>query len=184
MEGGGEVDFERLYQRLAAAEQALVDAAQAGDQRREQILRARGEALAKSRADEEHISLTVMAFQLGGARYGVPFVNLDQIVECDRLCPLQGAPRAVLGAMAVRSGIVPVLDLRVVLGLASGPLSDLRFVLVVSAGPERFGLAVEETHGALGFQARQLRAPPGAPFSALSLEGLLVIDVARLVVPP
>ena len=179
-----QVDFELLYQRLAVAEQALADAAEAGDQRREQILRARGEALARARSEEEHISLTVMAFRLGGARYGVPFESLDQIVECERLCPLQGAPRAVLGALAVRAGIVPVLDLRVVLGLAGGPLADLRFVLVVSTGSERFGLAVEETDGALGFQARQLRAPPASPFSALSLDGLLVLDVARLSVAP
>ncbi len=179
-----QVDFERLYQRLAAAEQSLADAAEAGDQRREEILLVRGEALARARAQDEHISLTVMAFRLAGGRYGVPFERLDQIVECDRLCPLQGAPRGVLGALAVRAGIVPVLDLRVVLGLANGPLADLRFVLVVSAGDERFGLAVEETDGAVGFQASQLRAAPTAPFSALSLDGLLVIDVARLVVPP
>lgn len=180
----GEVDFARLYQRLAAAEQALADAAQAGDQRRESVLRARGESLARARSEAEQISLTVMAFSLGGGRYGVPFDQLDQIVECTQLCPLQGAPRAVLGALAVRAGIVPVLDLRVVLGLAGGPLSDLRFVLVVVAGEERFGLAVEQTDGAVGFEARQLRPSPGAPFSALSLDGLLVLDVERLTVPP
>lgn len=179
----GEVDFARLYQRLAAAEQALLEAAEAGDLRREAVLLARAESLARARSESEQISLTVMAFTLGGGRYGVPFASIDQIVECTGLCPLQGAPRAVLGALAVRAGIVPVLDLRVVLGLAGGPLSDLRFVLVVSAGDERFGLAVEQTDGALGFQARQLRPAPGAPFSALSLDGLLVLDVDRLVVP-
>lgn len=179
-----EVDFERLYARLSAAEQALADAAEAGEARRESILRARGEALAVARAEAEHISLTVMAFRLGGARYGVPFTQLDQIVECQNLCPLHGAPRAVLGALAVRAGIVPVLDLRVVLGLASGPLSDLRFVLVVSTGPERFGIAVEETDGALGLQAKQLRPAPAAPFSALTVDGLLVLDVARLALSP
>lgn len=176
------LDFERLYQRLAAAEQALQETVEAGDERREAVLLARAEALAKARTEAEQISLTVMAFTLGGGRYGVPFANLDQIVECTQLCPLQGAPRAVLGAQAVRAGIVPVLDLRVVLGLAGGPLSDLRFVLVVVSGQERFGLAVEQTDGALGFQARQLRPGPGAPFSALTLDGLLVLDVDRLVV--
>lgn len=179
----GTVDFERLYERLAAAEQALADTIEASDARREAVLLARGEALAKARSEAEQISLTVMSFTLGGGRYGVPFANLDQIVECAQLCPLQGAPRAVLGAQAVRSGIVPVLDLRVVLGLTGGPLSDLRFVLVVASGQERFGLAVEQTDGAVGFQASQLRPPPSSPFSALSLDGLLVIDVDRLVVP-
>lgn len=178
------VDFSRLYQRLTAAEQALLDAAESAGERREAILRARAETLAKARADEEQISLTVMAFRLGGGRYGVPFADLEQIVECQHLCPLHGAPRAVLGALAVRAGIVPVLDLRVVLGLASGPLADLRLVLVVSVRGERFGLAVEDTEGSVGFQARQLRAGPGAPFSALSLDGLLVLEPARLTVAP
>ena len=178
------VDFERLYQRLAAAEQALVDAAEAGEQRRESILRARAEALSTARAEAAQISLTVMAFRLSGARYGVPFTQLDQIVECQNLCPLHGAPRAVLGALAVRAGIVPVLDLRVVLGLGGGPLADLRFVLVVSTGTERFGVAVEETDGALGLQARELRPPPSAPYSAMTVDGLLVLDVARLSISP
>lgn len=176
------VDFERLYRRLSAAEQALQETAEAGDQRRESVLLARAESLAKARTEAEENSLTVMAFTLAGGRYGVPFGHLDQIVECTQLCPLHGSPPAVLGAMAVRAGIVAVLDLRVMLGLAGGPLADLRFVLVVSAGSERFGLAVEQTDGAMGFQARQLRPPPGPPFSALTVDGLLVLDVERLTV--
>lgn len=179
-----EVDFARLFARLDAAELALAGASEADGQRRERVLLQRAEALARAHAQTQQVSLTVMSFSLGGGRYGVPFAHLDQIVECANLCPLHGAPRAVLGALAVRAGIIPVLDLRVVLGLSGGSLSDLRFVLVVSSGPERFGLAVEQTEGAQAFEERQLRPPPGAPFKALSLDGLLVLDVDHLVINP
>lgn len=179
-----ELDFSRLFARLDAAAQALAEDTDADGARRERVLLERAEALARARADAQQISLTVMSFSLGGGRYGVPFAHLDQIVECASLCPLHGAPRAVLGALAVRAGIIPVLDLRVVLGLSGGSLSDLRFVLVVTSGPERFGLAVEQTEGAQAYEERQLRPPPGAPFSALSLDGLLVLDVDRLALTP
>lgn len=182
MSDGG-VDFQRLYARLEAAERALDDTAAASDAHREAVLRMRAETLARAREEAAVDAVTVMAFRLGTARYGVPFEALDQVVECTGLCPLPGAPRAVLGALATRGGIVPVLDLGVLLGTAAAGLDDLQLVLVVMVGDERFGLAVEDTEGALDLERRQLRAPGPGPFTAMHADGLLVLDVANLTVP-
>ncbi|MBE2253394.1 MAG: chemotaxis protein CheW [Myxococcus sp.] len=174
----GRVDFARLYERLAEAEQALAN--EDSPARREAVLSARAQALARPRAEAAQLSLTVMAFTVAARRLAVPFSVLEQVVECRQLCALPRAPRGVLGALAVRTGVVPVLDLRVMLALPELPLADLQFVLVVSAGDERFGLAVEETHGAMGFEAHQLLPPPGPPFRAATTGGVLVLDVDRL----
>lgn len=172
------VDFEGLYQRLAAAERALHEP---DDEAREALLQRRVQALARAREAAPEVALTVLAFRLAGERWGVRLTELEQVVECAGLCPLPGAPPAVLGALSVRAGIVPVLDLRALLGLAGGPLSNLAFVVVLVAGAERFGLAVEDTEGAVGLQADQLVAAPAGPFAAATREGLKVLDPGRLV---
>lgn len=177
---GAQVDFERLYERLDAAERALEEAEAAAEQRRAEILTERAQAIGLARRQIEPGTLTVMAFTVAGGRYAVPFDRLDQVVECAGLCVLPKVPAAVLGALVVRTGIVAVLDLKVLLGLAERDLSDLRVVLVLKDGGERFGLAVEATEGALELPVKALRPAPPGPYTGLADDGLLVLDVPRL----
>ncbi len=174
------VDFAELYARLDAAERALEQSEEAAERRRAEILQERALAIGQSRRQAEPGTLAVMSFTVAGARYAVPFDRLDQVVECAGLCGLPKVPEAVLGALVVRTGIVAVLDPKVLLGLAERDLSDLRVVLVLKDGGERFGLAVEATEGALELPLKSLKAPPAGPYTGLADDGLLVLDVPRL----
>jgi purine-binding chemotaxis protein CheW len=152
------------------------------EQRRE-VLEARARALAESRVHEQPEMVTVLAFQVGGERYAVPIERVDHVLESRGLCPLPGAPRYVLGALGSRSRVVPVLDLRQMLGLEGGGMADLSKVIVVEVAEEFFGLAAELVDGRQELLRSTLSAPAVGPFQFLTLDRLAVLDLEQLAHP-
>ncbi|MBI5548438.1 MAG: chemotaxis protein CheW [Deltaproteobacteria bacterium] len=177
--------FEELYRRLEEAERALARGAQISPEERQKILAERARSLASSR-EEERVArerLEVVAFRVGGERYAVPIGAVDEILDIKGLCPLLGAPHHVLGALVARSRIVPVLDLRQLLGLEGGGMSDLSKVVAVAEGEELLGLAVEDVEGKLELPRPDGPSSSTGPFLFVTAERLAVLDVARLIEP-
>jgi purine-binding chemotaxis protein CheW len=85
----------------------------------------------------------------------------------------------VLGALVSRSRVVSVLDLRQVLGLEGGGMADLTRVVVVEAADECFGLAAEEVEGRLELPLAELSPAPPGPFTHLTRERLMVLDLEQ-----
>jgi len=128
------------------------------------------------RLDEAERALT----RVGGERYAVPIAEVDEVLEIKGLFPLLGAPRQLLGAIVARSRLIPVLDLRQLLGLEGGGMSDLTRVVAVGRGDELFGLAVEEVEGKLELRAEGWQRPLAGPFVHVTADRLAVLDLARL----
>ncbi|MCY1034438.1 chemotaxis protein CheW [Corallococcus sp. BB11-1] len=148
--------------------------------RRREVLHTRAVALANSRHETRQEVVTVLAFQVGGERYAVRIEMVDHVLEARGMCALPGAPRHVLGALVSRSRIVPVLDLRQLLGLEGGGMSDLSKVLVVEVEDEAFGLAAEVVDGRKELPRAELSQPPPGPFLFLTPDRLTVLDLTQL----
>lgn len=174
------IDFTELYRRLDETQTVLERGQAVTPERRAEVLAQRARALAGSRQEARREVLHVLAFRVGGERYGVPLETVDHVLESRGLCPLPGAARHVLGALVSRSRVVPVLDLRQLLGLEGGGMSDLSRVVVVEAQGEAFGLAAEEVEGRLELARAELSRPPPGPFLHLTPDRRTVLDVERL----
>jgi purine-binding chemotaxis protein CheW len=176
--------FEALYKRLEEAERTLARGADLSPDERGKILSERALALAGTREQTRARSpMEVVAFKVGGERYAVPIEKVDEILEIKGLCPLLGAPRHVLGAMVARSRVLAVLDLRQVLGLSGGGMSDLTKVVAVLEGEELFGIAVEEVEGKLELDRPDHPVQTPGPFLFVSADRLAVLDLAGLSEP-
>ena len=175
-----QVNFAELYQRLDEARAVLERGQSVNAEHRREVLAARAKALAGSREEVRQQLLSVLAFQVGGERYAVPLAAVDHVLEARGLCPLPGAPRQVLGALVSRSRVVAVLDLRQLLGLEGGGMSDLTRVVVVDVGEEAFGLAAELVDGRLELPIVELMRPPPGPFAHLGPNRLTILDLEQL----
>ncbi len=176
-------NFEKLYQRLEEAERALSHDGAASPEERARILSERAGALAGARAQAAAPALEVLAFRVGGERYAVPIEEVDEVLEIRGLCGLLGAPRHVLGAVVARSRVLPVLDLRSLLGLEGGGMTDLTKVVAVGRGDDLFGLAAEEVEGRLALPRSSGARPLAGPFSFITADRLAVLDLALLGAP-
>jgi purine-binding chemotaxis protein CheW len=147
------------------------------------VLSIRAKALAGSREQVRPEVLIVLVFQVGGERYGVLIEQVDHVLESRGLCMLPGAPRHVMGALVSRSRVVPVLDLRQLLGLEGGGMSDLAKVVVVDVAGDAFGIAAEVVDGRQELLRSTLSQPPPGPFMFLTPDRLTVLDVVQLGAP-
>lgn len=175
----GAVDFDALHRRLDEAEARLAGDA-GGEERRREVLEARARAIAGTREALRAESEPVLAFTVGGERYAVEVEAVSQVLEARGLQPLVASPPWLLGAMVARTRVVPVLDLRQLLGLAGGGMSDLGKVIVVEHAGEVFGIAAEALEGRLEVARAGLEPASAGPFRWVAPDRLALLDLARL----
>jgi purine-binding chemotaxis protein CheW len=79
---------------------------------------------------------TVLVFALDDSLYALPLPSVERVIRAVEITALPGAPRIVLGVIDARGRIIPVLDIRMRLGLPERELAcDDRFI--VARGAER-----------------------------------------------
>ncbi|UJR80101.1 chemotaxis protein CheW [Sandaracinus amylolyticus] len=84
----------------------------------------------------------VVRFRVASAQLAIAAEHVDEIVPCETPTIVPGVPAHVAGIVAVRGDAVPLLDLRIFLGLGDAVRSEDREprVLVVRAAGYRVGL--------------------------------------------
>ena len=177
----GPVDFAALERQLGQAEAALAGAA--GPEARRRVLEERARLIADSRDATEVESVPVVAFQVGGERYAVDVAAVFQVIEARGLSPLPASPPWLLGAVVARTRVVPVLDLRQLLGLEGGGMCDLAKVVVVEEQGEAFGLAAESLEGRLDDPRDRLTPTASGPFVWIAPDRLALLDLGKLGAP-
>jgi len=173
------VDFGALHRRLDEAEARLAGDA-GGEVRRREVLAERARTIAGSRETARAESEPVLAFTVGGERYAVAVEAVSQVLEARGLQPLLAAPPWLLGAMVARTRVVPVLDLRQLLGLSGGGMIDLGKVIVVEHEGEAFGIAAEALEGRLEVPRAGLAPAAAGPFHWVAPDRLALLDLGRL----
>lgn len=157
----------------------------AGDDRarRQRILEERARAAARIPREDRSEGDRVLAFRVGGERYAVEAAAVSVVLDAAALGPLVGAPPWLLGAALARSRIVPVLDLRPLLGLRGGGMSDLTRIVVVDRDGDVFGLAVEALDGERELVFEAAGAAAFGAFRGIAADGTALLELARLGAP-
>jgi purine-binding chemotaxis protein CheW len=125
----------------------------------------------------------VLAFTVAGERYALDIDAVAQVLEAKGLWPLPASPPWLLGAMVARTRVIPVVDLRQLLGLEGGGLSDLTRVVVAEHEGEAFGLAVEALEGRVEVPREGLVPAEKGPFRWIAPDRLALLDLAKLGAP-
>jgi purine-binding chemotaxis protein CheW len=113
---------------------------------------------------------------VGGQRYGLPIVDVRELVRAVAITPLPNAPAVIEGVVNVRGRIVPVLDVRARFRLPAKPLDPSDHFIVASAGPRGVILRVDRaTHLALVDEA-SVQPPETLGPSATYVAGVAKLD--------
>jgi len=92
----------------------------------------------------------VLVFEVAGQRYGLPTVDVRELVRAVAITPLPNAPAVIEGVVNVRGRVLPVLDVRARFRLPAKPLDPSDLFIVASAGARGVILRVDRaTHLAL-----------------------------------
>jgi purine-binding chemotaxis protein CheW len=117
-------------------------------------------------------------FSLGGLGVAVDVAQAREVVVLDRCTAVPGAPDEVLGVTNLRGAILPVVEVRPLLGLPARPPTPGAMAIVLVDGDWRAALVIDRIHGLAWFdEPEPLDGPPG-PVAAFAT-GVLAHDGER-----
>lgn len=151
------------------------------------------QAVGQSAAQSE---LEVLSFRLGAETYGINILSVQEIRGWEVPTRMAGAPPSVLGVLNLRGVIVPVIDLRLRLGLPA-QFDAVTVTVVLNLAGRTVGLVVDAVSTVVGLSPDQIKPSPAfsAADDAAPLRGIvtlqedgaerlmLLLDIDRLLAP-
>lgn len=116
----------------------------------------------------------LLAFRLGREEYALDILRIREILKPREVTEVPRAPTFVLGVVAVRGQVIPVVDLRLRLRLPAGPPTRESRILIVTKGEERYGVLVDGVQQVVRLRDEDVEPPPRT-LGAHDLEFLLGI---------
>ncbi len=126
--------------------------------------------------------LEIMVFTLGEQEYGVDLRKVRELRCYDPVTPIPDAPAFIRGAFDLLGTAVPLVDMRVAIGVsapASAPFSD---IVVLNVGGRPAGAAVDSVVDVITLGAAQIAPPPSTGLGLYTncLFGVGTLDGRRL----
>ncbi|MFM7704811.1 MAG: chemotaxis protein CheW [Rubrivivax sp.] len=135
-----------------------------------------------------------LAFKLADEEYGIDILRVQEIRSFEKPTRIARSPKHVLGVINLRGVIVPVIDLRVQLGMERSAVDGFTVVIVLHIGSRIVGMVVDGVSDVVTLPPEQLRAAPGFEsaidgrhlmgLGALEERMLILLDIDQLMTSP
>ncbi len=104
--------------------------------------------------------IEMLSFRLGDEEYAVMVDAVKEVLKTRDLTPVPNSPDYVLGVMALRGPVLPVIDLCKRLGLPPGKKDEKSRIIVVSVNEEDAGIQVDRVTGVIRILPDAVRPTP------------------------
>lgn len=113
-----------------------------------------------------------LLFQLGRESFGITTQDVIEIVGLPRVTAVPQLPAYIRGLVNMRGRIVPVIDLRLRLGMEQSPYGERTCLVVVRGAGELIGLVVDAVDCVLEIDSDSIEPPPNDRLSRQFIAGL------------
>jgi len=93
--------------------------------------------------DEDTISNKYLTFTMGEHSYGIPIASVRDIIEMQKIAVVPDMPPYVKGVINLRGKIIPVVDMRLRLGLPPREYDNRTCIIVIELKNTLIGLIVD-----------------------------------------
>ena len=134
--------------------------------------------------------LEFLAFTLGAEEYGVDIQKVQELRGYDAVTRIANAPDYVKGVVNLRGIIVPIIDMRMKLGVGTPTYDQFTVVVIVNIVGTTMGMVVDSVSDVTTLQPEQIKPAPqmGMVLDSNFLIGLgslderllLLLDIERL----
>ena len=112
-------------------------------------------------------TLTAVTFFLGNEECAFPITDVHQILKEARITRVPNVNRYVEGVFNLRGLVVPVMDLRFVLGLGVRRRGEQERLVIVDVDRRLVGFSVDSVAGVWAFDERRVRPAPEVVLSRM-----------------
>jgi len=123
-------------------------------------LEAIGTERATATAVEQSEIREYLTFRLGAEEYALEILKVQEIRNYEAATAIANAPAFIRGVINLRGVIVPIADLRVLLGLPSAEYTPFTVVIVLNLENATVGIVVDAVSDVVALQADQIRPAP------------------------
>lgn len=102
----------------------------------------------------------LVAFKLGEEGFGIDIFRVNEIIRLKEITPLPGTDAHIKGLINLRGKTIPVIDLRLRLGMPSALATEASRIIVVNVGSENIGVIVDAVTEVLNLADSDLQATP------------------------
>ncbi|MBV9872961.1 MAG: chemotaxis protein CheW [Frankiaceae bacterium] len=135
--------------------------------------------------DQESVSTDAIIVHLGAGRFAVDLASVAEVGRAPAVTRVPGLPAWLAGVANWRGRILPILDLRPLLGAEAVPLESSGRLIVLTDGSVAVGLLVDAVDGTTALVDVAPFPPASAPIGSNLLSGqspredgpLAVLDV-------
>lgn len=115
-----------------------------------------------------------LTFSLGDEEYGIEILRVQEIKGYSAVTPIPNTPRYIKGVMNLRGTVVPVVDLRLKLGMPDAEYNRFTVVIMVTVGERVVGLVVDAVSDVFDIAAADIVPAPemGAGVDTSFLTGM------------
>ena len=111
---------------------------------------------------------TWVTFQLAGEVFALPVTSVLEILRVAGITRVPHAPRVIRGVTNMRGKVLPVVDLRVRLGMADAEVTPQSRILVASSRGRLLGLLVDAVQQVERIDRDSVQPPPADVMTAQS----------------
>lgn len=101
-----------------------------------------------------------LTFLLGGQDFGVEILQVREIRNFTKLTPIPNMPASIKGVLNLRGTVVPIVDLRIRLGMPAVEYDRFTVIIVVNVNERIMGVVVDAVSDVLNVDGDALVAPP------------------------
>lgn len=185
-------DWQEARRRLERARRSLESGGERTAEESLRILEERARALARPPEEPEAAPaeiVEVLVFAIGDERYGIDTSSVLEATPLRGLVPVPGTPPFLAGVMLHRGRVVPVLELRALLGLPGEGTKQGAYAVVLEVAGMTFGIEADGVIEVRGIPAPDLDRPSPAQAGRASLvravtSAAAILDVEALVRDP
>jgi purine-binding chemotaxis protein CheW len=134
-----------------------------------------------------------LTFRIGSEEYGMDILKVQEIRSYEAPTRVAHSPSFVKGVVNLRGVIVPIMDMRIKLGV-DAQYNAFTVVIVMNIGNRVLGMVVDSVSDVLELDADQIRTAPemSAAIDARHVTGLgkigdrilILLDIAGMVASP
>ena len=114
--------------------------------------------MTESQSQEEHGKF--LNFMLVGESYGIALRKVREIIGLIRITPIPQAPEYFKGVINLHGEVLPVIDLRLKLGLVAAVSSDETCIIIVEFAQQTAGVIVDRVAEVQVITPEEFHEPP------------------------
>ncbi|MDH4230026.1 MAG: chemotaxis protein CheW, partial [Nitrospirota bacterium] len=101
-----------------------------------------------------------LTFGLGGEEYGIPILNVQEIIGYVRPTPIPNTPSWVSGVINIRGVVIPVVDVRTLFSMSHKDYDATSVIIVTMVGERVIGAVVDQVNDVLAFKENEMQDTP------------------------